>query len=218
MGLEVFPDVSYRIDFNGDGKKDVFLQQGLEDWFSTVLFLNDLPKGLIRSFVSRDQYSVIVDMNQDGVPELLNYDPAFRRRFADADGEDHCGWGEKPDEFHRDAAKEYERVAKNYRALNFDYNFDKPELPLLNSFDKITVKGFDVGNPKKLVDQTSRYGDHIQWRIQFLEKFGKYLGEKLATLEPSDPKDKLSSYYYTVQCQKKIQQLISYYKSIAPKK
>jgi hypothetical protein len=65
------------LDFDGDGREDIFFHAGFEDVFTTHLYLNRVRSSryavshFAQAYENDDVYAVVVDLDADGRPELL---------------------------------------------------------------------------------------------------------------------------------------------------
>ncbi|GHA78567.1 FG-GAP repeat domain-containing protein [Pontibacter akesuensis] len=165
-----FPPHTYSfVDYNSDGKKDVTILSGQEDVFSTDVYLNkstttystDNFESVHRNW---NNYSVIVDLDGDGVPELLD------------SGNEQVEPEERPEFFLSDDVKseidrKYVEIAQVKGANNFHFNMPQ-RFRVSNSFlmDSIKVMGCE---DEKFIDKTCNYQDYLDWRIGILEQLEK---------------------------------------------
>ncbi|WP_242920930.1 FG-GAP repeat domain-containing protein [Pontibacter liquoris] len=154
------------VDFNNDGRKDLTVLFGQEDVYGTDVYLNQSAKTYSKdnfklAYQNWNDYLVIVDIDGDGVPELLD---------SGYEGTEHV---EGPEFFLTDEVRErihqkYDEIAHVKGANNFHFNMPN-HFKVFNSFllDSIKVVGFENG---EFVDKTCRYQDYLDWRIAILKQ------------------------------------------------
>jgi hypothetical protein len=154
------------VDFNNDGRKDLTVLFGQEDVYGTEVYLNQSAKtfskdNFKRAYQNWNDYLVIVDIDGDGVPELL--DSGYK-------GTEHVEGPEYflTDEVRKRVHQKYDEIAQVKGANNFHFNMPN-HFKVFNSFllDSIKIIGFEKGS---FADKTCRYQDYIDWRIAILKE------------------------------------------------
>ncbi|MFD2515434.1 FG-GAP repeat domain-containing protein [Pontibacter locisalis] len=156
------------VDFDRDGRKDLTLYFGQEEVYGTEVYLNQSSKDYRKenfklAYQNWNDYSVIVDIDGDGVPELLD---------SGYEGTEHV---EGPEFFLTDDVREqvhqkYDQIARVEGANNFTFNMPN-YFKVFNSFvmDSIKVFAYDNG---RFTDKTCMYTDYLDWRIGILKQMG----------------------------------------------
>ena len=160
------------IDFDGDGRDDLWLLSGFEDVFASHLFLNRIDSdqfsltSFVPGFASDEVYATLLDFNKDGYPEILFprdnalIDPWEVYDITDAQ----CFKLSK--EIVELVKKEYFRLVGRFDSANFDYNMDSYPVHALFVNNKIQVISKYPEN--KFV--TNKYADHLKWRLEITKK------------------------------------------------
>lgn len=149
-------------DFDGDGRLDIFFHAGFEDVATTHVYVNRVVAdrfGLTQfapAYENSKTYSVVLDFEGDGRPELLEpeaypdeFDPCASefRVFESANEE---------------ARNEYRRLAERFDSFNFKFGFDDDEYPGLSLFERIRVKSVSESV------MTEPVQTHLRWRLRIL--------------------------------------------------
>jgi len=160
------------IDFDGDGRDDLWLLSGFEDVFASHLFMNRIDSdqfsltSFVPGFASDEVYATLLDFNKDGYPEILVpgnkvlIDMWEVYNIADAQ----CFKLSK--EIVELAKKEYSRLVGRFDFANFDYNMDSYPVHALFLNNKIQIISKYPEN--KIV--TNKYADHVRWRLEVTKK------------------------------------------------
>jgi hypothetical protein len=150
-------------DFDGDGREDLFFTAGFEDAEITALFLDRLseeggtPRAMLSVFTDLHDYATVVDIDQDGRPELI--DPL---------GLDDV-YGETPDcmlspEGRQEEDEVYRAITGSFASLN-RYETLYPLRP-------VRILRFDrsgAGTAYSMTDVTDEYPDHLRRRMRLWE-------------------------------------------------
>lgn len=157
------------VDYNNDGRKDLTLLFGQEDVYGTDVYLNEASKTFSKDnfklvHQNWNDYSVIVDLDGDGLPELLD------------SGNEQTEQVETPkfflsDEVRKEVERKYDKIAQVKGANNFHFSMPN-HFRVFNSFlmDSIKVMGFENGH---FTDKTCRYNEYLDWRISLLKQMDK---------------------------------------------
>ncbi len=155
------------IDFDNDGDKDLYHFIGFEDVFGSRLFLNQINKNTSVPFKmiysNNIAYCAIVDINMDGIPEILNqitkidegyadYNPAVRYELEDSDREK--------------IVMEYNKIIGDYDNCNAKYGMPNHykvfSFSINADINILTVKNDTI------VDVSSQYPEHFCFRREIL--------------------------------------------------
>jgi hypothetical protein len=173
------------IDFDGDGKKDLFFFAGFDEALATRVYLwrLDTPspseEALVEVYANDSEYSVIVDFDGDGRPEILDSGHPVRGQVE----YDCWEYKLKTPLAVRDAlAVEYRSLARGFDQFNFTYNMpeDYPSMSMkiLDPIRVLRIEGSSV------VDVTTRYPNHLRWRLGLLREIrAANSGECLALVD-----------------------------------
>ena len=161
------------LDFNSDGLKDLFFFAGQENIFSTYIYLWNVQSdsfstsNLMLAYKNENSYSVIIDMDNDGQPEILD---------SGHSGKEHINHNCFPSDFSplipddvkKDITSEYWRLAGKFDRFNFTYNMPE-HYPIFSMciFDPIKIYKIDG---TVLRDVTVQYQNHLKWRLMVLER------------------------------------------------
>jgi hypothetical protein len=165
------------IDFDGDGQKDLFFFAGFEDVFSTYVYLWRVKKNrfsaraLVKIYSNDNDYSVLLDMDKDGRPEILD-----SGHSGDTHIENHCGeneWDgpEIPSTVHAALESEYRSLSRSFDQYNFTYNMPEAYPAWgMRILDPVKILQVEKAG---LVDVTERFPHHLQWRLNMLSEIRK---------------------------------------------
>ncbi|GAB1858677.1 hypothetical protein MHTCC0001_35170 [Flavobacteriaceae bacterium MHTCC 0001] len=153
------------IDFNGDGKKDLYMYSGFEDVFNSSLFINQIEKNSKQPFTNiyNNDYSYcsLIDINKDNLPEIINTIAQFKDEDASMFIEIDQNTREKIN-------LEYDRIIGVFDKYNFDYNMPTAYKNIsINILDEINILSVDKDN--KVVDITANYKEHRKFRVDALK-------------------------------------------------
>ncbi len=157
-------------DFNNDGIEDLFILSGYEDYFSTYIYIgnSDNPE-LSKIYENNTIYSMVLDIENDKHPE-----------FIESSDSNICRSSIFPPFVPASllplVTAEYEKVVGEYDKANFTFNMPE-HFPLFNLqlLNKIRIYRIEE---QQVVDVTSEYPEHINWRIHFLKKILKHNDDK----------------------------------------
>ncbi len=173
------------LDFDGDGSKDLLLFAGFEDYFDTRVYLwrldtsSSLEEALVEVYANGDPYSVILDFEGDGRPEILDSGNQGREYVEDECWEYRLG---DPQTVRDALGVEYRSLARGYDQFNFTYNmpdhYPSVSMKILDPIRILSIEGSSV------VDVTTRYPDHLRWRLGLLREIrAANSGECLALVD-----------------------------------
>lgn len=167
---EYVPHTMLWRDLSGDGLGDVIALSGQEEIFESRVFLQRKPdpargdSALFRlAYEDTSQYAALVDLDDNGRPELL--DPVDFTRAPEDDATE-CSV-EISDTVKREARDEYERIGRSYHAANFTYGIPDFAVSTLMLLHPLRILQFEADSA---VDATSRFSDHARWRLRLLEQ------------------------------------------------
>lgn len=162
------------VDFNQDGHPDLFFYAGFEDVFSTHIFLwqgeskGFSPANLKEAYKNENDYSMIMDIDHDGHPEILD-----SGRMGDEHREDPCsdnevGYIDIPPLIRSAMTEKYHELVGRFGRLNYTYNMPE-SFPMfnLNIFAPIKIMRIEGTEAK---DVTSQYPEQLRWRLGILKK------------------------------------------------
>lgn len=165
------------IDFDGDGDKDLYHLSGFEDVFASHLFLNqintDTDTAFTAVYTNELAYCALVDMDKDGIPEILNQvqilDPEAPLTSTE--------WAyELETAQNRAIAAEYDRIVGTFDESNFNYNmpdhYKKFAIGISAEVNILTVMN------GRMTDVSKNYPDHFCFRNDLLGHI-KDPGEKV---------------------------------------
>lgn len=152
------------LDFNGDGKKDLYTFAGFEDVFNTNLFINqtgsDRKEPFKLVFSNGLSYCPLFDFNHDGIPEILSSTneiedlPLEGQRFTNL--------------ANTLIMKEYDKIVGSFNQYNYDYNMPSTYKEFsLELFSDVKILSI---NSDSIVDVSHQYPDHFKFRIQVLNE------------------------------------------------
>lgn len=159
------------IDFDGDGQLDLRLLAGEEEEYSTFIYLWRVKGDQFESdsmkkvYQTMNDYSVILDIDHDGRPEILDSGHSVQTRpelMCAQDGSELL----IPRKLRAEIAREYDRGVGKFN----DFNFGLP-----GSDDAWSLRLFDPFNIYSLADGqlnnvTFKYPKHIKWRLSVLRQ------------------------------------------------
>ena len=158
-------------DFDGDKRSDVFYYAGQEEDFETTVLLNRVarPSYAFSNFTigysDGHSYDPLFDFDGDGRPELLV--PEAQDRSSDtADEAPDCEAAMRDGSLAAEVQTEYRRLAGGLDSVNFRYGIES--YPLINMFMLDRIRILSMVGTDRLV--TSRFRDHLAWRIRMLER------------------------------------------------
>jgi hypothetical protein len=157
-------------DFDGDKRSDVFYYAGQEEDFETTVLLNRVarPSYAFSNFTvgySDDHsYDPLFDFDGDGRPELLV--PEAQDRLSDTDDAPDCEAPMRDGPLAAEVKSEYRRLAGGLDSVNFRYGVEF--YPLMNMFMLDRIRILSLATTPFPV--TSRFRDHLAWRIRMLER------------------------------------------------
>lgn len=181
------------IDINRDGNMDIFFYRGQEDVYSTYLYLANFEKDTKISFspdnymlvyANDNEYSILVDLDGDNHPEILDSGYAGDKNMSGLsclDDPTALTIQEKnsitiTESVKDKITKKYHQITGKFDIYNFDYNL--PEVyPIANSFLLSPIKIYVV-KKQYLFDVTSKYPKYLKWRINILRQIKKNSSEK----------------------------------------
>lgn len=173
------------IDFDGDGDKDLFHLIGHEDVFESRLYLNQINSNPSHPFKmvydNKIAYCALVDLNKDGVPEILNQlkkpDPEYAENNSELSYQlDEQGRGK--------VAEEYDRIVGKFDKYNFDYNMQN-SYKVFSISIHADVNVLSVSNDA-IIDVSDKYREHFCFRADILKNIknaGELIKPWLAELE-----------------------------------
>lgn len=174
------------LDFNNDGKKDLFFFAGFEDVFSTHIYLWNVKtskfdaKNFIKAYSNWNDYSVVLDFENDGHQEILDSGYSGNERVDIYCGQDEFERPLIPAEVKSKMANEYRKLAGSLDEINFTYNL--PEIyPVwaIGIFNPFRI--YRIEN-SKLIDVSHTYLNHLQWRRDMLNDIRKVNKEPCSRL------------------------------------
>ena len=174
------------VDIDGDAHKDLIFLAGLEDVFSTYIYKWNLmgdtysEDNLVLVYQNNNDYSVLMDLNSDGLPEVLDsgYEGFYHQGDTSAMGENEC-FGLTVSDSLRDVIKSrYYSIVGNYHESNFDYGMPS-SAPFINMFifDPIKILGFESGVKSEV---SHLYQDEFEWRIGILSEIRSHMDDPCA--------------------------------------
>lgn len=191
------------IDFDGDGKKDLLFFAGSEDIFATHLYLWRLKtpsfskEALVEVYTNDNDYSVVLDFEGDGRPEILDSGHPGSEHVDHQCGEDSP---EIPRTVRDALGVQYRSLSRGFDQFNLTYNlpdaYPSLSMKILDPIKVLRIAGSSV------VDVTARYPDHLRWRIGLLKEIRaansgecvvlvdsviSYLERRLAEVKPKQP-------------------------------
>ena len=160
------------IDFDGDGQRDLFFFAGFEDVFATHIYLWRLQKpgyrkdALVKVYSNDNDYSVILDMEADGRPEILDSGYSGDTHVAHQCGTEEWDRPEVPDSVERALDAKYRALSRGFDQFNFTYNMpDAYPATSMKILDPIKILRIERSG---VVDVTARYPAHLRWRLGVL--------------------------------------------------
>ncbi|WP_139957794.1 hypothetical protein [Flavicella sediminum] len=172
------------IDFDNDNDKDLYMYSGFEDVFVTSLFINQIEsekkpkfKEIYNNHLS---YCSIVDIDNDGFPEIINTISQF-------ENEDVYLFFEIDKKTESIINKEYDRIVGKFDKYNEDYNMPK-------AYKNFAINLLSETNILKVVngqisDVTNEFHQHKEFRRNTLDSL------KNITIELKPWIEKLKSKY-----------------------
>lgn len=162
------------IDFDGDGQLDLRLLAGEEEEYSTFIYLWRVKgdqfgsDSMKKVYQTMNDYSVILDIDHDGRPEILDSGHSVQTRpklMCSQEGRELL----IPRKLRAEIAREYHRGVGKFNYFNFG---------LPGSDEAWSLKLFDPFNIYSLADGqlnnvTSKYPKHIKWRLSVLRQIRK---------------------------------------------
>lgn len=152
------------VDFNGDKKADLLELAGGDEEFFTNVYVNNsketyAPDNFILMYTNHHVYSTILDIDNDGKPEILDseslpqYDSPFFYITQDQK---------------KELSDKYDSMTKNNGYKNFTYGVPG-SYKFHNLFlqDSIIIHQFVMD---RFIDNTKIFKDHLSWRIKFLNQ------------------------------------------------
>jgi hypothetical protein len=157
------------LDFDGDGRRDLFVLWGAEDELGTGVFLDRgadrfSDSAFVPAYVSHTEYASLLDLDGDGRPEIVEPD-GWKGGEAE---EWPCTDMDVPAGVRRDAAREYARLARGVGDANFTYGEDRDYEPTVMALWMpvriLAVRG------TRAVDVTREQAGHVRWRLGMLQR------------------------------------------------
>lgn len=171
-------------DFNGDGEPDLLVMSGEEEYYRTALWLwrgKPMPTDAINPppldrnnlksvYESNNSYATMLDVNKDGVAEILDNGRKGEEETYSLCQYDSDGFRvSKKSRTGADA--QYLKLAGRFARHNLMYSiFRGDSLDALNILDPIRLLRFDRQGKSY---EASLPIDHLQWRIEFLQNISK---------------------------------------------
>lgn len=159
-------------DFNGDGKRDLFFFAGFEDVFETYLYVwnvkdeNYNRENLLKAYENKNNYSVVLDFEGDGNPEILDSGHIGDEHFENQCIQNEYSYAVVPTQIEVELTKKYMELSGKFDHLNFTYNLPKHypifSMSILSPIKIIRIQGDSA------VDVTSEYPNHLRWRLEQL--------------------------------------------------
>lgn len=163
------------IDFDGDGDKDLYHLIGYEDVFDSRLYLNQIninpsqPFKLI--YDNKIAYCTLVDLDKDGIPEILNQIKKVEEGYADYNPALNYKLENKERE---KIVEEYDRIIGDFDKCNFDYNmpnaYKEFSISIHADVNILSVKNDTI------VDVSENHPKHFCFRADILKNI-KNTGE-----------------------------------------
>jgi hypothetical protein len=156
------------VDFNSDNKMDLLLLAGEDEEFYTRVFINYSKEyyshdNFVLKYYNDYVYSSILDIDQDGKPEILDsgINPIYRDSsifYLTSEQE-------------KELSNIYDSMTQSNNFNNFTYGVPG-SYKIYNMFleDEIVIYQFINNN---FIDNTRLFKDHIIWRIKFLTDLKK---------------------------------------------
>lgn len=148
------------IDFDNDGDKDLYTFAGEEEYFSSRLYLND-GDSLKEIYNNTLCYCPLIDINNDGVPEILN---TVNSEVIEVDYDSELNL---TDNQHSEISNEYDAIVGEFDQYNFNYNM--PKFYKLFSMDILSSVAILELADGELKDISMDYPEHYCFRIKLLK-------------------------------------------------
>lgn len=155
------------IDFDNDGDKDLYHLIGIEDVSKSLLFLNQIgskassPFKMI--FKNKIAYCAVVDLNLDGIPEILNQIKKVKQGYADFNTAlDY----ELEDSVREKIVNEYNRIVGDFDKCNAKYgmpnHYKEFSFSINSDINILSV------NDDTIVNVSAQYPEHFCIRKDIL--------------------------------------------------
>lgn len=144
------------VDLNSDKKPDILRLSGYDNEFYSELLMSS-DSGLFYAASSSRDYWAVVDLNQDGIPEILD------GNSANPHTAEFVNW-QYSDSLRAKIQQKYTQVNTVPGARNYTYNMPDYEA-IFNTWpgQKVRIRGWVDGG---LQDVTSQYPEYIRWRLE----------------------------------------------------
>jgi hypothetical protein len=161
------------IDFNGDEKLDLFCLAGFEDVSETYVYLWNFDRpvfhkeALLNVYSNYNDYSVLLDIEGDGRPEILSSGHSGDNRIEQQCGENKWDEPKVPDSVYKALKREYSKLSQDFDQFNYTGNMPESypawSMKILDPIKILRIEG------SRSVDVTEQYPHHLRWRLEMLQ-------------------------------------------------
>jgi hypothetical protein len=126
----------------------------------------------VTGYSNPDVYPAVVDLDNDGLPELIIPEKQSHYEF-DPNVPD-CISGLTLDPLASEQRKEWDRIVGRFDSFNFKYGVDWYAVPNLSVMDSVQI--LTLAGSTRVV--TGRFRDHLKWRMTTLERVRQVLDSR----------------------------------------